>query len=243
MSVLLVTGSSRGIGAAIARRASLAGYALCVNYRVAREQGHALVEELRAGGGQAIAVQADVTREEDVETLFSTIDRTLGPVTHLVNNAGIMGPESRVDALRVADLQAVFQLNVFSAFLCSGQAVKRMSTARGGAGGAIVNVSSVLARLGASGSYVHYAASKGALNVLTRGLALEVAGEGIRVNAVQAGLTATEMVSQERIDSIGPTIPWGRVGRPEEIAEAVFWLLSDAASYVTGSIVDVGGGR
>jgi NAD(P)-dependent dehydrogenase (short-subunit alcohol dehydrogenase family) len=240
---MIVTGGGRGIGAATARLAAERGYAVAINYRGSEERALTLAAEIEATGGRALAVQGDVADEADVVRLFETVDRELGPVTALVNNAGITGPVRRVADVDAEVLRRVFDINVVGCFVCAREAVRRMSTARGGRGGAIVNVSSRASEIGGPGEYVHYAASKGAIDTFTVGLAKEVAGEGIRVNAVNPGLIETEINAPERIARIAPTIPIGRVGTPEEIAEVILWLLSDASSYVTGARVPIGGGR
>ncbi|HZS84228.1 MAG TPA: glucose 1-dehydrogenase [Stellaceae bacterium] len=245
--ILLVTGGSRGIGAAICRLAAKAGYAVAVNYRSDKAAADSVVAEVETAGGRAVAIAADVAREADVLRLFAEVDRKLGRLTHLVNNAGITGRGQRVDAVDAATLEAVFDLNILGPFLCAREAVKRLSTLHGGSGGAIVNISSVASSLGSPGEYVWYAASKGAIDSMTIGLAKEVAREGIRVNAVAPGMVMTEIHAASgdpgRVERIRPTIPNGRIGEPEEIAEAVLFLLSDAASYITGSILRVSGGR
>ena len=245
--ILLVTGGGRGIGAATARLAAAAGDAVCVNYRANRDAAQAVVADIAARGGRAIAVQADVSSESDVVRLFETIDAQLGPLTALVNNAGILERQTRVEHIDAARLSRVFATNVTGAFLCARESVKRMSIAHGGAGGAIVNVSSRAAQLGAPGEYVDYAASKAALDALTIGLAGEVAGEGIRVNGVRAGIIYTEIHASGgepgRVDRLGPHLPMKRGGNAVEVARAILWLLSDEASYSTGTFIDVAGGR
>lgn len=245
--VLLVTGASRGIGAATARLAAQRGYAVCVNYRTARAQADALVAELRTIGAPAIAVAADVSVEADVVRLFETCDERLGPLAGLVNNAGILEGQTRVEQLDAARIQRVLATNVIGAFICAREAVRRMSTNRGGLGGAIVNVSSAAARLGSPGEYVDYAASKGALDTFTIGLAQEVAAEGIRVNAVRAGFIYTEMHASggepDRVDRVKAVVPMKRGGTVDEVARAILWLLSDEASYTTGAFIAVAGGR
>lgn len=245
--VIVITGGSRGIGAATARLAGQRGYAVCVNYRQDRVAAEGVVQVLEAGGARAIAVAADVSVEGDVQRLFATVDDTLGPLTALVNNAGILETQMRVEAMGAARLQRIFATNVVGPFLCAREAVRRMSTRHGGKGGAIVNVSSAAARLGSPGEYVDYAASKGALDTLTIGLAQEVAEEGIRVNAVRAGFIHTSMHASggepNRIERVKASVPMKRGGTPEEVAQAILWLLSDEASFTTGSFVDVAGGR
>jgi len=245
--IMIVTGGSRGIGAATARLAAQRGYDLCVNYLGNAEGAEAVVREVEAAGRRAIAVQADVSKEDQVERLFETVDRDLGTLTALVNNAGLTGPSSRLDAVEAETLERVLDVNVLAVMLCARAAVQRMSSKHGGAGGGIVNISSVAASLGMGGDYVWYATTKGAIDSFTIGLANEVAREGIRVNAVAPGMVATDIHiganDPGRPARVGPTIPIGRCGEPEEIAEPILWLLSDAASYATGAILRVGGGR
>lgn len=245
--VVLITGGSRGIGAATARLAAARGYALCVNYRSNTDAANAVVAAIIDAGGRAIAVQGDVAIESDVVRLFESCDQRLGPLTALVNNAAILETQTRVEAIDAARLQRVFATNVTGAFVCAREAVKRMSTKRGGSGGSIVNLSSRAAVLGSPGEYVDYAASKAALDTLTIGLAQEVAAEGIRVNAIRAGIIYTEIHASGgepgRVDRMKANVPMKRGGTAEEVARAVLWLLSDEASYTTGSFVDVSGGR
>jgi NAD(P)-dependent dehydrogenase (short-subunit alcohol dehydrogenase family) len=245
--VLIVTGGSRGIGAATARLAAQRGYAVCVNYRRNRAAADALVSEIAASGGTALAVGADVASEPDVVNLFATVDARLGPLAGLVNNAGILEKQTRVEQIDAARIDRVFGTNVRGAFLCAREAVRRLSTRHGGSGGAIVNVSSRAAQLGAPGEYVDYAASKAALDALTIGLAREVAAEGIRVNGVRAGIIYTEIHADggepNRVDRLGPTLPMQRGGEAIEVARAILWLLSEEASYSTASFIDVAGGR
>jgi NAD(P)-dependent dehydrogenase (short-subunit alcohol dehydrogenase family) len=246
-NVLIVTGGGRGIGAATARLAAGRGYAVCVNYKKNLAAADAVVTDIQTAGGTAVAVRADVALEPDVVRLFETVDARLGPLTALVNNAGILERQTRVEDIDAARIDRVFATNVRGAFLCAREAVRRLSTKHGGAGGAIVNVSSRAAQLGAPGEYVDYAASKAALDALTIGLAREVAGERIRVNGVRAGIIHTEIHADggepNRVDRLGPTLPMGRGGDAIEVARAILWLLSDEASYTTGSFVDVAGGR
>jgi NAD(P)-dependent dehydrogenase (short-subunit alcohol dehydrogenase family) len=245
--VIVVTGGSRGIGAATARLAAERGYAVCVNYRKNRAAADALVSEIQAAGSTALAVGADVASEPDVVRLFETVDARLGALTALVNNAGILEKQTRVEEIDGSRIDRVFGTNVRGAFLCAREAVRRMSTAHGGAGGAIVNVSSRAAQLGSPGEYVDYAASKAAVEALTIGLAREVAGEGIRVNGVRPGIIYSEIHADGgepgRVDRLGPTLPMRRGGDAIEVARAILWLLSDEASYSTASFVDVAGGR
>jgi len=245
--VLLVTGGGRGIGAAVARLAGARGYHVAVNYAANTEAAQRVVAEIERSGGRAVAIKADVSHEDDVEHLFAETERRLGPLWGLVNNAGITGRAGRLDAVSAATLRSVFDLNVLGAFLCARAAVKRLSTNLGGKGGSIVNLSSGAATLGGPGEWVWYAASKGAIDTFTIGLAREVAREGIRVNAVAPGLTATEMHDtsgiENRVATLAPTVPIGRAATAEEVAETILFLLSDAASYVTGAILRVAGGR
>jgi NAD(P)-dependent dehydrogenase (short-subunit alcohol dehydrogenase family) len=245
--VLIVTGGGRGIGAATARLAAERGYAVCVNYRNNRDAAEAVVSEIQAAGGTALAIGADVASEPEVVRLFAAVDERLGPLTALVNNAGILEKQTRIEQIDAARIDRVFATNVRGAFLCAREAVRRLSTRRGGAGGAIVNVSSRAAQLGAPGEYVDYAASKAAIEALTIGLAREVASEGIRVNGVRPGIIYSEIHADGgepgRVDRLGPTLPMQRGGEAIEVARAILWLLSDEASYSTASFIDVAGGR
>jgi NAD(P)-dependent dehydrogenase (short-subunit alcohol dehydrogenase family) len=245
--VVVVTGASRGIGAATARLAAARGYAVCVNYARRADAAERVAADCRAAGVRAVAVQADVGVESDVVRLFEETDRDLGRVTALVNNAGILETQRRVEDMDAARLARVFAVNVSGTFLCCREAVRRMSTKRGGPGGAVVNVSSVAARLGAPNEYVDYAAAKAAVDGLTVGLAKEVAEEGIRVNAVRPGFIYTDIHASGgepgRVDRVKGAVPMKRGGRPEEVAAAVLWLLSDEASYATGTFLDLAGGR
>jgi NAD(P)-dependent dehydrogenase (short-subunit alcohol dehydrogenase family) len=245
--VLLVTGGSRGIGAAIARLGAARGYAVAVNYRSRRDAADGVVADIAAAGGRAVAIQADVAIESDVVSLFAACDRELGPVSALVNNAGILETQMRVEAMDAARITRILATNVVGSFLCAREAVRRMSTRLGGRGGGIVNVSSGAARLGSPGEYVDYAASKGAVDTFTIGLAQEVAPDGIRVNAVRPGFIYTEMHASggepARVDRVKAFVPLRRGGQPEEVAHAVLWLLSDEAGFTTGSFIDVTGGR
>jgi NAD(P)-dependent dehydrogenase (short-subunit alcohol dehydrogenase family) len=245
--VVIVTGGGRGIGAATATLAAARGYAVCVNYRKNDAAANAVVAAIQAAGGTALAVGADVAVESEVERLFDTVDASLGPLAALVNNAGILEQQARVDQMDAARIDRVFATNVRGAFICAREAVRRLSTRHGGAGGAIVNVSSRAAQLGSPGEYVDYAASKAALDALTIGLAKEVAAEGIRVNGVRAGIIDTGIHADggepRRVDRLGPVQPMGRGGDAIEVARAILWLLSDEASYSTASFIDVAGGR
>lgn len=245
--VVMITGASRGIGAATAALAAERGYAVCVNYRSNGDAAEAVVAGIRARGGTAIAVQADIAVEAEVVRLFESCDRLLGRVTALVNNAGVLERQQRVEGIDAERLHRVFATNVYGAFICAREAVLRMSTRRGGSGGAIVNVSSVAARLGAANEYVDYAASKGALDTLTVGLAHEVAEEGIRVNGVRAGYIYTDMHASggepNRVERVKAFVPLKRGGTAEEVARAIVWLLSSDSSFTTGSFIEVSGGR
>jgi NAD(P)-dependent dehydrogenase (short-subunit alcohol dehydrogenase family) len=247
VKVAVITGASRGIGAATARLAATRGYAVCVNYRADRAAAEQVVSDIGAQGGRAIAVAADVANEIDVVRLFETVDRELGTITALVNNAGILERQMRVDEMDAARIARVLATNVTGTLLCAREAIRRMSTARGGRGGAIVNVSSMASRVGSPGEYVDYAASKGAVDTLTVGLAQEVAQEGIRVNAVRPGIIYTDIHASGgepgRVDRVKAFVPLRRGGQPEEVARAILWLLSDESSYSTGAFIDVSGGR
>lgn len=245
--VALITGAGRGIGAATARLAAQRGYAVCVNYRQNREAAENVVRAIKRADGQAIAVAADVAVESDVVRLFETCDRELGTLTALVNNAAMLEAQMRLEEMDTSRLQRVLATNVIGAFMCCREAVRRMSTKRGGTGGVIVNVSSAASRLGSPGEYVDYAASKGAIDTLTLGLSQEVAREGIRVNAVRPGIIYTDMHASggepNRVDRVKKFVPMGRGGTVDEVAHAILWLLSDEASYATGSFIDVAGGK
>ncbi len=245
--VIVVTGGSRGIGAATCRLAAQRGYAVCVNYRENRDAAEAVVRDCRQGGVMAAAVQADVSVEAEVVRLFETADRELGRVAALVNNAGTLEKQTRVEDMDAGRIARVLAANVIGPFLCCREAVRRMSTRRGGTGGSIVNVSSVAARVGSPGEYVDYAAAKGAVDSLTLGLSKEVAEEGIRVNAVRPGFIYTDIHARGgepgRVDRVKAFVPMKRGGQPEEVAAAILWLLSDEASYATGTFIDIAGGR
>ncbi len=245
--VAIVTGSSRGIGAATAKLLGRQGYRICVNYFSDEAAANAVVRELASCGATAIAVQADVSKEEDAVRLFETAEQALGPLTALVNNAGIVLPQMRVEDMNANRINKILATNVTGAFLCCREAIKRISTRHGGQGGSIVNVSSAASRIGSAGEYVDYAASKGAIDTLTRGLSLEVAAEGIRVNCVRPGFIYTEMHAAggepNRVARLADSIPMRRGGTPDEVAHSIAWLLSDDASYITGTFIDVAGGR
>ena len=241
--VLLVTGASRGIGAAIARLAAKRGVDVAVNYLKDRKSADAVVADVKAAGRHAVAVQADMAREDDIVRLFDTVDRELGRLTHLVYNTGIVGPASRIEALATKDAREILDVNVLGAFLAARAAIARLSTRHGGAGGSMVFLSSAMATLGGAGDYVMYSVSKAAIDTLTLGLARELAGEGIRVNAVAPGPIATDIHPPGRLERITPAVPLGRAGTAEEVAETVLFLLSDASSYTTGIVLRVAGGR
>jgi NAD(P)-dependent dehydrogenase (short-subunit alcohol dehydrogenase family) len=247
LGTLIVTGASRGIGAAVATLAGARGYAVAVNFATSEGEAKRVVERIEAAGGRAVAIQADVSREEEIVRMFRTAERDLGPIKALVNNAGITGGFARVEEVSSAALATVFAVNVSGTILCSREAVRRMSTRRGGTGGVIVNISSRAAHTGSAGEWVHYAASKGAIDSFTIGLAREVATEGIRVNAVAPGLVDTGLHAANgdpgRLQRLMGTVPMARPGLPREVAEGVLWLLSPAASYATGAILQIGGGR
>lgn len=246
-NIAIITGGSRGIGAATARLLSKRGWQVCINYRNRDNDAEALCEEIRSQGSNAIAVKADVSNEKEVITLFETVDRELGPVSTLINNAGIITPQSKLVEMGAERLQQVLNINVLGSFLCAREAIKRMSTLYGGDGGCIVNLSSAAARIGSPNEFIDYAASKGAIDTMTIGLAKEVAEEGIRVNAVRPGLIETELHADagdiQRPQKLRQFIPMKRAGTAEEVANCIAWLVSNEASYVTGSLLDVTGGR
>jgi len=244
---MLITGASRGIGAATARLAAQQGYALCLNYHQRADAANAVLEQVRGLGVTAIAVQADVADETQVLHMFDIIDREFGRLDVLVNNAGMLEQQMRLEQMDAARWTRVLGANVIGSFLCAREAIKRMSTRHGGRGGAIVNLSSVAARLGAPGEYIDYAAAKGAIDSMTLGLAKEVASEGIRVNAVRPGVIHTDIHAAggepDRVERVKASVPMGRGGQAEEIAEAILWLASEQASYTSGALLDVAGGR
>lgn len=246
-AVVLITGASRGIGAATALLAARQGYAVAVNYSANSLAADEVVRQIRQAGGTAMAVQADVADEAQVLTMFEKVDAKLGRLTALVNNAGVVDQTSRVDAMSMARFRRMFEINVYGSFVCAREAVRRMSTRHGGAGGTIVNLSSVAARLGAPGQYVDYAAAKGAIDSFTVGLAKEVATEGIRVNAVRPGIIDTDIHASgglpDRARDMAPQVPMQRPGSAEEVARSILWLMSPESSYTTGTVLDVTGGR
>lgn len=245
--VLLVTGGSRGIGASVALKAAEKGWAVVVNYARDREAAEAIANIINETGGSAVAVQGDVSREEDIAAIFSVIDTTFGRLDGLVNNAGVVDVVARVDEMNRERLERMFAINCIGAIRIASESVKRMSTRHGGKGGAIVNISSMAAVLGSPSQYVDYAASKGAIDTLTVGLAREVADEGIRVNAVRPGIIDTDIHASggtpDRVRDVAGTLPMKRAGEPDEVADAILYLLSPEASYVTGAILNVSGGR
>lgn len=241
--ILIVTGGGRGIGAETSILAAQAGWDICINYRDNRARADEIVGRIAAAGRRAIAVQADIAAEADIVRLFETCDSELGAPTGLVNSAGVLAPLTRIDEIDGGALTEHMMINVVGSILCAREAVKRMSTRRGGAGGAIVNLSSRTSELGGAGASVHYGASKGAINSFTFGLAQEVAAEGIRVNAVSPGVIDTEIQPPGRVAAVGPSLPMGRVGQPDEVGRAVVWLLSEEASYVSGAVLNVSGAR
>lgn len=245
--VMLITGASRGIGAATARLAASEGYSLCLNFHRRQDAAQQLLEELQRNGTRAIAIAADVADEAQIANLFAAIDDEFGRLDVLVNNAGMLERQMRLDGMDAARLMRVFSVNVTGSFLCAREAVKRMSTRYGGNGGAIINVSSIAAKLGAPNEYIDYAAAKGAIDSMTLGLAKEVAAEGIRVNAVRPGVINTDIHASGgepgRVERVRSSVPMGRGGEAEEVAEAILWLASEKASYASGALLDVSGGR
>lgn len=245
--VIIVTGGSRGIGAASAKLAAARGYAVCVNYQQDQDSAEQVVSLITSKAGSAIAIQADISSEPAVISLFKEVDSRLGPISALINNAATLEPQMRLDSMELSRMQRIFAVNVFGSMLCAREAIRRMSTRHGGTGGAIVNVSSGAAKYGSPGEYVDYAASKGAIETFTVGLASEVAEESIRVNAVRPGFIYTGLHAKggepNRVDRVKNLVPMQRGGEPEEVASAILWLLSAEASYITGSIIDVSGGR
>ena len=246
--IVLITGGSRGIGAATARLAAAQGWAVAVNFQHRRDAADALVHDIQRAGGEAMAMQGDVGDEAEVIALFEAVDRHWGrPLSALVNNAGVVDRPGRIEDITAARLERMFRINVLGSFYCAREAVRRMSTARGGAGGCIVNVSSAAALLGAPNQYVDYAAAKGAVDVMTRGLAKEVATEGIRVNAVRPGLIDTDIHASgglpDRVRDLSSSVPMQRGGTADEVAQAILWLMSPASSYTTASFIEVSGGR
>jgi NAD(P)-dependent dehydrogenase (short-subunit alcohol dehydrogenase family) len=243
MSVLLLAGGSRGIGAATARLAARDGYDVAVNYISNAAAAAKVVEQVKAAGRKAVALQGDMSQEADIERVFDQATQALGPITHFVHSSGIVGKSSKLADASADNMRAVVDVNLVGALLCSRAAVNRMSTAKGGQGGSIVLLSSIAAVTSGAGEYVFYAAAKAAVDVLALGLAREVVKEGIRVNAIRPGVTDTEIHAPGRLERIKPLLPMGRPGTPDEIAEGILFLLSDAASYVTGSVLNVAGGR
>jgi NAD(P)-dependent dehydrogenase (short-subunit alcohol dehydrogenase family) len=245
--VMIVTGGARGIGAATAKLAASRGYMVCVNYQHGRDAAEKVVGEIVSTGGEAVAIQADISSEASVVALFYQVDSMLGNVSALVNNAATLERQMRLDSMEASRLERIFAVNVVGSMVCAREAVRRMSTRHGGQGGGIVNVSSGAAKYGSPGEYVDYAASKGVIDTFTIGLAREVAEEGIRVNAVRPGHIYTELHAKggeaQRVERVKTSVPMQRGGQPEEVANAILWLLSEEASYITGSILDVAGGR
>lgn len=246
-NITLITGGSRGIGRATALQLAAEGHQICIGYQSNHAAARDVIAQIRSGGGTAIAVQVDIAQEDQVVALFQQIDRELGPLTGLVNNAAMMKTQATIEQLTAQRINALLATNVTGSFLCAREAVKRMALRHGGKGGAIVNVSSAASRLGSPHEYVDYAASKGAIDTLTTGLAVEVAAQGIRVNAVRPGFIYTEMHADGgeagRVDRVKTSLPMQRGGQPEEVAQAIAWLLSEKASYVTGSFLDLAGGK
>lgn len=245
--ILLVTGGSRGIGASVAKMAAREGYSVAINYASDHKAAENVATEVEKAGAKALIIKADVAREDEIKRLFEEIDQKLGRLTHLVNNAGVVGRSSRLDAADLAVIRHVIDLNVTGAILVAREAARRMSTANGGKGGAIVNLSSAAATIGSPGEFTWYAASKGAIDSFTLGLSRELAKEGVRVNAVSPGLIETDIHASsgqpDRVARMSPMIPMSRAGSAEEVAETILWLLSDKASFVTGANIRVSGGR
>jgi len=242
-SVLLIAGGSRGIGAATAKLAGSRGYDVAVNYKSNDKAAASVVAAVKVAGGKAVALQGDMAIEDDIERVFDSAAKQLGPITHFMHSAGIGGKNSRLEAATAANIREVLDVNLYGGLLCARAAVRRMSTAKGGPGGSIVLMSSIASVTGGAGEYVFYAAAKGGIDALTNGLAREVVKEGIRVNAIRPGPTDTEIHEPGRLERITPLLPMGRPGQPDEIAEAILFLLSDAASYITGAVLNVSGGR
>ena len=241
--VLLLAGGSRGIGAATCRMAAARGYDVAINYKSNAQAAQSVADAVRAAGGKAVVIQGDMVSEETVVRVFDETTKALGPITHFVHSAGVGGKNSKLEAASAATLREVLNVNLYGGLLCAREAVRRMSTARGGKGGAIVLLSSIASLTGGANEYVFYAAAKGGIDALTNGLAREVAKEGIRVNAIRPGPSKTDIHEPGRLERITPLLPMGRPGEPEEIAEAILFLLSDAASYITGAVLNVSGGR
>ena len=241
--VLLIVGGSRGIGASTCKLAGARGYDVAVNYKSNAKRAGEVVDVVKAAGGKAVAIQGDMVSEETVERVFDEATKALGPITHFVHSAGIGGKNSKLEAATAATLREVIDVNLYGGLLCARAAVRRMSTTKGGPGGSIVLLSSIASVTGGAGEYVFYAAAKGGIDALTNGLAREVVKDGIRVNAIRPGPTDTEIHEPGRLERITPLLPMGRPGQPDEIAEAILFLLSDAASYITGAILNVSGGR
>ena len=241
--VLLIAGGSRGIGASTARLAGERGYDVAINYVRNADAASSVAEAVKKSGGKAVTLQGDMSKEEDIVSVFGDTTRTLGPITHFVHSAGVGGKNSRLDIASADTIREVIDVNLFGALICAREAVRRMSTAQGGRGGSIVLLSSIASVTGGAGEYVFYAAAKGGVDALTNGLAREVAKEGIRVNAIRPGPTRTDIHEPGRLERITPLLPMARPGEPDEIAEAVLFLLSDAASYVSGAVLNVSGAR